>query len=40
MAQGISDNDVFLSVFKQRVNDIFTPNGRERLEGSTRDFFL
>ena len=31
--------DLFLSVFKQRLNDIFMQNWRERLEASSRANF-
>ena len=39
LAQGVANTDVFLSVFKQRINDIFVQNWHERLEGSSRANF-
>ena len=37
VAQGAAHTDVFLSVFKQRINDILMQNLSERLEGSSRE---
>ena len=39
VSQGVANTNVFLSVFKQRINDIFVQNWRERLEGSSRANF-
>ena len=39
LAQGVANKDMFLSIFKQRINDIFIQNWRERLEDSSRANF-
>ena len=39
LAQGVANIAFFLSVFKQRLNDTFMQNWRERLEGSSRANF-
>ena len=39
LAQGVANIDIFLSVFKQRLNDTFMQNWCERLEGSSRANF-
>ena len=39
VAQGVANTDIFLSVFKQRINDTFMQNWHERLEGSSRANF-
>ena len=40
LAQGVANSNAFLSVFKQRINDIFMQNWRERLEESSRANFF
>ena len=39
LAQGVVNTDVFISVFIQRINDIFVQNWHERLGGSSRANF-
>lgn len=39
LAQGVGDTNVFLSLFKERVKDIFMQEWRSRLENSTRARF-
>ena len=40
LAQGVANSNAFLSVFKQRINDIFMQNWRETLEESSRANFF
>ena len=35
-AQGVGNNELFFSIFKQRVRDVFTQDWHSRLENSTR----
>ena len=35
-AQGVENNELFFSIFKQRVRDVFTQDWHSRLENSTR----
>ena len=40
LAQGVGNIDSFLSVFKQRLNDTFMQNWRERIDDSLRAIFF
>ena len=39
LARGVGNIDAFLSVFKQRLNDTFMQNWRERIDDSSRANF-